>query len=284
MKRIFLPDQERGHHGVIFPIHLSDAGKQLDKLVHFMRIKEVLAGDLRDSFRIYFFVTCGFSCHEGGENGNLAAGVIAFHIRFGIAFRVTLLLCFLQAGLKIAALLSHAGEDVVGGSIQDSVDQLNPLRGQCRVQGTDDGNTASHARFEQIIAGIFLRRADQLGSVVRHQLLIGGADALSGFQGLHGIGEGGFVSAHGFADDRNLRILQDDVHIMHHPVRIRVSGKIPEIQNIFHPDFLSGASVDHFLIFLNHFYDAAAHRAVSQNRYADHVFPPLSASADGFFV
>ena len=109
VKRIFLPDQERGHHGVIFPIHLSDAGKQLDELVHFMRVKEVLAGDFRDSFRVDLFVTGGFSCHEGGENGNLAAGVIALHIRFGIAFRVALLLCFLQAGLKVTAFFRHAG-------------------------------------------------------------------------------------------------------------------------------------------------------------------------------
>ena len=135
----FSSDQEGRHDGVVFSVLLPDPCQQLDEQVHFLRVQEVLMGDLRDAFRMDLLIADGLSRHEGSQDGDLAAGVVPFHIRFGIALRIALFLGLLQAFLKAASVLGHMGEDVIGGPVQDAADQLDLFRRERHVQGTDDG-------------------------------------------------------------------------------------------------------------------------------------------------
>ena len=77
-------------------------------------------------------------------------------------------------------ILLHAGQDVVAGAVEDSVDAVDRIAGQRLAQRLDDRNAAGGGRFEIEADTGVLGRAGKLQSVRRQQRLVGGDDMLAG--------------------------------------------------------------------------------------------------------
>ena len=67
---------------------------------------------------------------KGRKNGYLTARVISFNICFGISLRITVLLRFLQRLIEIQSVHCHLCQNIIGGSIQDSINLVNLIRGK----------------------------------------------------------------------------------------------------------------------------------------------------------
>ena len=117
-----------------------------------------------------------------------------------------------------------------------------------------------------------------------HKLLVGRADTDSLFQSLFRKRKGGLLSSHGLTDHADLRIIQDDVKIMHYAICIRRIRKISEIQNVLYMDALRKITADLLLVLINDLGNAASHRAKSEYCNFNHtVLPCRSLSARFIF-
>ena len=56
---------------------------------------------------------------QGGQDADLAAGVVAVHIGGGVLLGIAVGLGLLQGLVKGQARLDHPGEDIVGGAVEE---------------------------------------------------------------------------------------------------------------------------------------------------------------------
>ena len=262
---------ERRHHRAHASVLKDPApGQKLDRHARRPGVGEIGRGYLRDSL-----------CHDPvrghvlpGEHirqyGYLAPCVKPLHICLGVALRIAQLLGLLQHLPVVRPFLFHLGQDEVGGAVQDACHRLHPVRRQRAVDGTDDGDAARHAGLEHIVAPHPLRDGQELGPVLRHQLLVGGAHALSCLQRLLRELIRRAHAPHDLAQDAYLRVVQNRSEIMYDSVLIRVSGEIPEIQDVLDIDFLAGPFTEQLRVARNNLHNTAAHGPVSQHCYFYH--------------
>ena len=107
-KRMLFGKQERCYHNLrSIVINGAASAQQLDGMIRGIGIFEIRRGDLRDALGGNLLGIHIFAEHQGRQDRNLTAGIVAFHIRFRITLRISLVLCFLQHGGKISALFFH---------------------------------------------------------------------------------------------------------------------------------------------------------------------------------
>src|SRR3954469_23965951 len=94
----------------------------------------------------------GSEC-EAHEYGQLVSRIDSFDIESRIGFRVPGLLRFGKNVRELAFFVRHLGEDVVGSSVDDSIDGQDAIRSQRFFQRLDDGNAAGDAGFESNLDG-----------------------------------------------------------------------------------------------------------------------------------
>ena len=119
---------------------------------------------------------------EGGEDGGLGRGVVALHVGRGVPLGQPELLRVAQHVVVAVALLLHAGEDVVGGPVDDPHDAQDLLAGERLAQRPDDRDGTGHGRLvEEVHAG---RGGDlgQFGPGGGQQRLVAGDDGLAAAQ------------------------------------------------------------------------------------------------------
>ena len=253
VKRIFIVHQEGRHHCIAAFRQIFAGGEELDLSVDRPRVIHILRRDPGDAFRVDFFIIDEFPIGQGGKDGDLAAGVVAFHIGGGVCLGIAFLLRFLKNFVKVGAFHIHLVQHVVGGPVQDARDLRDLVGRQGSVDGADDGNAAAAAGFEQIVDVLFRRDLHQLPAVLRHQGFVGGADAFPGQQGCLGelIGRAG--PAHDLGDDPDFRVFQDHVEIVNQDFFHRISREIPKVKHILDLKFTSGVAPDAFFVGVDHF-------------------------------
>ena len=120
---------------------------------------------------------------DAGDDGGLGPGVVALDVGGGVALGVAQRLGLGQ-GLGVGgAGLGHAGEDVVGGAVDDAHHPGDALAHQRLAQRPDDRDAAGHGRLEQQVDPGGLGGLEQLGAVVGQQLLVAGDHRLARLQG-----------------------------------------------------------------------------------------------------
>ena len=134
---------------------------------------------------------------QAGDDGRLGPGVVALDIGGGVALGVAQALGLGQ-GIGVAGpLLGHAGEDEVGGAVDDPHHPGHVLAGEGLPQGAHEGDAPGHRGLEEQVDACVLGGRRQLGAVVGQQLLVGGHHRLAGAQG----GEGQLPGRLDAADD-----------------------------------------------------------------------------------
>ena len=109
--------------------------------------------------------------------------VRAIDVHRWVGFGKPLVLCFFEHGVKVRAGFCHAGEDVVGGAVEDAVERLNIVGDQALAEGLDDGDAAAYAGFKPesnlVLHGGFKEAVPALGE----QGFVRGDDVFAGLQG-----------------------------------------------------------------------------------------------------
>ena len=198
---------------------------------------------------------------------------MSLHIRLRVALRVPELLRSAEHRVKIRAIPVHLRQDVVGRPVQNAGHPRDVLLRQSRVQRAEQRNAAAHARLKEVAAVVHCGRRHQLRSERGHQLLVGRADADALLQRRLAELICRALAAHRLTDDFDLRILQDHIHILYHPVPIRTVRKVPQIQNVLYLDTLRNAAADLRAVLINQRRDAAANRSIPKNCCLDHWCP-----------
>jgi len=92
------------------------------------------------------------------------------------------LLGLLQGRRVLGAALRHGREDVVGRAVDDAHDVRDLGSGQRLAQHLDDRYGPHGAGLEAQERAVVLGRLEQLGAMLREELLVGRHDGLAGLQ------------------------------------------------------------------------------------------------------
>ena len=126
--------------------------------------------------------TIGSAERDAGDDRRLRSGVVALdvggRVGLGVAERLGL-----GEGVGVGrAGLGHAGEDVVGGAVDDAHHPGDALADQRLAQRADDRDAAGHRGLEEEVDAGRLGRLEQLGAGDGQQLLVAGDDGLAGLE------------------------------------------------------------------------------------------------------
>ena len=256
----------RGHIGADLSVQLLyRPSKQLDLPVARLSVGHVGQRDAGDPLGGYLPGVHMTAEGDGGENTDLPAGVVSFHVGGGVLFCITVLLGLFQRGLKGEARAYHAGEDIICRAVQDSADLCELVGGQALREGTQNRDAAAHARLKQIAHAHLRRQLDELVPALGHQLLIGGNHALPGPQRPARIVQGHCGPTDGLHNDIYRLVVFNGRKIMDDLVLKGALRKVAHIQNIFQADGRLHLLVDMFPIFGQHLGHTGPHRAKAQN-------------------
>ena len=110
-------------------------------------------------------------------------------------------------------ILRHAGQDEVGGAVDDAEDAPDRFAAQALAQGAHERDPAGDGRFEQQVDAVFVGGAEQLDTDVGQQLLVRRDDRLAGGEGGGDQLAGGFDPADHLDDDVDVRVGDDVVGV-----------------------------------------------------------------------
>ena len=147
-------------------------------------------------------ISSGSTCdaqREAHEDGELGARVESAHVFSGIGLGVAFGLRFGQHGGVLRALL-HFAEDEVAGAVENAFDALDAVAGQALLEAGNDGNSAGDGRAVLEMAAFGRGQALQIDAVIGDEFLVGGDDALAGFERAAHPGSGGIEAAGEFDD------------------------------------------------------------------------------------
>jgi hypothetical protein len=144
---------------------------------------------------------------DHGDDGGLGPGVEALHVGGGVALGVAQALGLGQRLLVRGAVLGHAGQDEIGGAVDDAGDPGDALAGQRLAQRPDQRDGARHRRFEQDVDAGGVGHVEDLGADVGQQLLVGADDGLARLEGVEGEGAGGLDAADHLHDHVDGRVV-----------------------------------------------------------------------------
>ena len=205
------------------------------------------------------------------QNAGLASGVDALDIGGGIRLCVALGLSFPQGVGEKGAGADHAGEDIVGGAVEDAVYLFDAVGSQALPQGVQDGDAAAHAGLEKVVDVLLSGQGQKLAAVLRHQLLVGRHHVLAGLQSPLGILIGGFHAADGLHHHTDVLILLDPGKVIRHQLAV---GAVLEAahQNGFHLQRFAQLALNLPGILRHHPGNAGSHGAQAQNGDLYHLF------------
>ena len=162
------------------------------------------------------------------QNADLASGVDALHIGGGIRLGVALGLGLPQGVGKEGAGTDHAGQDIIGSTVQNAVHLVDTVGGHTLGQGVQDGDAAAHAGLKQVVDVFLLRQCQQLTAMLRHQLLVGGDDVLARHQRPLRVFVGRLHAADGLHHHADVVVLFDLLEIVGHQLAVRAVLEVPD--------------------------------------------------------
>ena len=159
---------------------------------------------------------------------------------------ISVLLRTLESLGEVFIFDSHLCQNVVRRSVQDTGHGIDLVRCKGIVKCMDDRNSAAAACLKEIVDVVGFRYIAQLQSMLRNQLLVGCAYALTGFESLLGKHVCRAKTSHCLHDNLDLRIAQDVIVVMCQDFLSRIARELAQIENILNIDLLACPSGNSF--------------------------------------
>src|SRR5579862_7675714 len=122
--------------------------EELDAITELLGCGEIGGRDRGNAFDINRLLIDFGAEGQARQDRELLRGVVALDIEARIGLGVTKALRLLEAFGKRQAVLLHAGEDIIAGAVEDSVDALEGISRHPFAQRLHDGNGPAYGRFE----------------------------------------------------------------------------------------------------------------------------------------
>ena len=153
-------------------------GEELDGVAQLAGVAEVPGGEAVDPLPEHLRRVNPRMEGEGGEDGQLVGGVKSGNVFGRIRLGVAKLLSPIQRVASVRAFVGHAGEDEVGGAVDDGVDGVDLVAEQVFRQRADDGNGAADGSFEAETQPLFVGQVQQLRPLLGNEVFVGGDHVL----------------------------------------------------------------------------------------------------------
>ena len=214
---------------------------------------------------------------DRAEDRHLGGRVLAAHVLGGVGLGVAETLGLLEHVVVVGPGLGHLAQHVVGGAVDDAEHRLDLGRHQRLAQHLDDGHGADGAGLEAEVHAALLRRGEELGAVLRQQLLVGGHHVLAGLEGAELEVERRARPPDELHDHGDLRVLEDVLEARRDDSRVELG--VAEARVLLeHPlehDLLAGRQRDVLGVLLEQLAHAGPHGAVPEepDPYLVHCLP-----------
>lgn len=187
--------------------------KEFDFVAEDLGEMELAGADVADAFAVSLGEVYGAAKGDAGEDGRFVEGVESVHVVGGVGFGVAGGLSFGEGVFEAGPALAHAGEDDVGGSVEDSAELEDVVAGELVFEGLDDGDTSADSGFVVEIEAEALGEGEEAIAVLGDHLFVGGDDGFavpeSGFDEFGG----GVETADDLNDHVNVGIGDDAVEV-----------------------------------------------------------------------
>src|SRR5215472_11311348 len=147
--------------------------KQLDPIAELFGEIDVEPRYVADTLRVDALKVDRAAKADACEDRELVCGVNAVDVKARIGFRVAELLRFGQHFGELVRALAHRRQNVVAGSVQNTIDALQTIAGETLAQTLDYWDPAGDRGFERKECALFLRPYGELRPLVGHQRLVG---------------------------------------------------------------------------------------------------------------
>lgn len=188
-------------------------GEELDGKAEVFGVGDVGGGDGADAFAVDLGAIDAAPVGKAGKDGDLVGGIEAVHIGGGIGFGVAEGLGIGEDIGEVTALMGHAGEDVVGGAVDDAGDAGDAVGAEGLLEGLDDGDAAADGSFEQDVDACFFGGGEEFVAVEGDRCFIGSNHMLAMLNSFEHEAAGGFEAADDFNDDVDVGVGDDGVEI-----------------------------------------------------------------------
>src|SRR5450830_1614010 len=273
-------DQALGRHQAGVHAQLDAVGstlgdaQQLDAVAELLGVADVGRREAGDAFDIGLVELHRDAESDGAHQGGLVGRIHAFDVEGGVGLGVAQALGLFEHHFKVQALVTHFGQDEVGGAVDDAGDPLDGVGGQAFAQRLDDGDAPRHGGLEGHHHALGRSGREDLGAMHGQQGLVGGDDVLAGGNGFEHQGLGDAVAPDQFDHDVDLGVgnhgagVVDDLHLIAHH-----SAGTLDVQVGHHGDLdaTARAAADFFLVALQHVEGATANGANAQQANFDRV-------------
>ena len=247
--------------------------QQLDAVAQLVGVGEVLGCQLADALDEGTVELHGHAEGDGGQQRGLVGGVDALDVEGGIGLGIAQALCLGQRHIEADALVTHLGQDEVGGAVDDAGHHLHAVGRKPLAQRLHDGNAAGHGSLEGHHHTGLAGTGEDLVAMHGQQRLVGGDDLLAlGNGGQHDI-----TGQRGAAHHLHQHI---DGRVVHDVERIAAERNVGAHQRadflgVTHDDATdldgaAGAPADLGSVVLQHLEYAAAHGTHAEQPDLDH--------------
>ena len=172
-------NEHRSNLRVRLALRNAEAPDQLDAVAQKVSERHIFLGDAHDTAGRNILIIDELSGCNGRQDGDLAAGIEAFHIRRRVTLRIAKRLRLRQCVLVRHLIVKHLRKHVVGGTVQDTEDARSIARGERGVQGANDRDTAADARLELEVQITLARDLQEFRTASCDQRLIRGHRTLT---------------------------------------------------------------------------------------------------------
>ena len=200
-ERVAERDHRRMHAHRDLAVELFGDREQLDDVAEVARRRDVVERDVRDALAVD---VTGRRRAPNAIDAMIAA-LAAASKPLDVGGRVGLgeaeALCLVERVGERGTGVGHAGEDVVGGAVHDAHHPPDAVAGQRFAQRPDQRDPTAHRCLEEDVDARALGGLEQLATVGRDQLLVGGDDRLAAHQRFDDEGAGRLDAADHLDDD-----------------------------------------------------------------------------------
>ena len=180
--------------------------EELDAIAQFLRVADVLAGQLRDAFGVDLVELHRHAEGDRRHDRELVRGVDALDVERGIGLGIAARLRLGQHRRERRALGAHLGQDEVGRAVDDAGDPFDPVGGEPFAQRLDDRDAARHRAFEGDHHALRVRGRENLVAVPGEERLVGRDDVLAVGDRLQDERARGLEAADQLDDDVDVRM------------------------------------------------------------------------------
>ena len=115
--------------------------------------------------------------------------------------------------LEVAALVLHAGENVVGGAVDDAHDRLDAIDAERTFERSDDRNTATDGGFDHDVDACGSGGFVNFFAVAGDDSFIGSDDMFAAVDSIEDESASRFETTDDFNDDIDIGIVDDAIEI-----------------------------------------------------------------------